>query len=152
MSMLRGSLAGAVAAAVWAAAEPGIARRLGIPWYSDVRLLGRLLPTGRAWPAVGLASHLVNGALFGAAFERIGGRGWKQGLLAAQAENAVLWAGMVVIDRVHQDRRSGAWPPLFTNPRVAAHEAAVHALFGVVLGALVADERVPSPQEDRSTA
>lgn len=138
--MRKGSLAGAGAALVWAAAEPGLARALRIPWYSDVRLLGRLFTTHRAWPAIGLGSHLVNGALFGAAFERLGGRGAKQGLIAAQVENAGLWAGMVVIDRIHQDRRSGAWPPLFRNPRVATHEIAVHALFGLVLGALLAED------------
>lgn len=138
--MLRGSLAGATAAAVWAAAEPGVARALRIPWYSDVRLLGRLLTTRRVWPAIGVGSHLVNGALFGAVFERLGGRGWKQGLTAAQLENAGLWVGMIIIDRLHPDRRSGAWPRLFTNPRVAAHEVAVHALFGIVLGALLAED------------
>jgi hypothetical protein len=137
--MLRGSLAGAAAAGVWAAAEPGVARALRIPWYSDIRLLGRLLTTRRGWPAIGVGSHLVNGALFGAIFERLGGRGWKQGLVAAELENAGLWAGMVVIDRIHCDRRSGAWPRLLTNPRVAAHEVVVHAIFGVVLGALVSD-------------
>jgi hypothetical protein len=138
--MLRGSLAGATAAAVWAAAEPGVARALRIPWYSDVRLLGRLLTTHRTWPVIGIGSHLVNGALFGAAFERLGGRGWKQGLAAAQLENAGLWAGMVVIDRIHCDRRSGAWPRLLTNDRVATHEVVVHALFGIVLGALLAKD------------
>jgi len=51
-------------------------------------------------------------------------------------ENLALWPGMAVLDRVHPDRRSGAWPPLLTNGRVFAYEAAVHALFGVVLGAL----------------
>ncbi len=74
------------------------------------------------------------------AFERLGGRGWKQGLAAAQVENAALWIGFVVIDRVHCDRRSGAWPRLLTNPRVAAYEVALHALFGVVLGTLLTDE------------
>jgi hypothetical protein len=138
--MVRGSLAGAAAAAVWAALEPGVARAVGVPWYSDVRLLGRLVTTSRAWPIVGVLSHVANGAVFGAAFARLGGRGWKQGLAAAQLENAGLWAGMVVIDRIHPDRRGGAWPRLLTNPRVLAHEVAVHALFGVVLGALFADE------------
>jgi hypothetical protein len=117
-----------------------MARALGVPWYSDVRLVGRLFTSRPVWPAIGLGSHLVNGALFGAAFERLGGRGWKQGLAAAQIENAGLWAGMVVIDRIHTDRRSGAWPRLLTHPRVAAHEVAMHALFGVVLGALVAED------------
>lgn len=125
------------AAAVWAAAEPLAARVFRPPaGYSDVRLLGGLLTRGSAWRALGCGAHLVNGAIFGAAFAGAGGQGWRQGLAAAQVENVVLWPGMAVADRLHPDRRSGTWPPLLTSPRVFAYEAAVHALFGVVLGAL----------------
>jgi hypothetical protein len=42
---------------------------------------------------------------------------------------------MLLVDRYHPDRRSGAWPPLLRNRRVFAQEAAVHALFGALLGA-----------------
>jgi hypothetical protein len=102
-----------------------------------VRLLGRLVIRGRGWPATGLALHLANGALFGAAFERLGCGGVKAGVGAAELENLVLWPALAVIDRVHPDRRSGAWPPLATSPRVLVYEAATHAVFGAVLGALV---------------
>ncbi|MGH3024269.1 MAG: hypothetical protein ACRDNI_11480 [Gaiellaceae bacterium] len=85
-------------------------------------------------PAVGLAVHLANGAVFGAAFRRLGGCGWAQGVLAAQAENLALWPAMTAVDRLHPDRRSGAWPPLASNGRVFAYECAAHALFGAVLG------------------
>jgi hypothetical protein len=44
---------------------------------------------------------------------------------------------MALVDRFHPDRRSGAWPPLLRNRRVFAYEVLTHALFGVVLGALV---------------
>ena len=130
-----------VAAAAWAAVEPAAARLFRTPaGYSDVRLLGALVTRdGARWRSAGLAVHLVNGASFGALFGAAGGRGWRQGLTAAQAENLALWPGMAVIDRLHPDRRSGAWAPLLTNGRVFAYEAAVHALFGVVLGALVRD-------------
>jgi hypothetical protein len=138
--MVRGSLAGVGGAAVWAAAEPAVGRILGTPWYSDVRLLGRLVTTRPAWPVAGVVMHLVNGAAFGAAFERLGGRGWKQGVLAAEVENAGLWAGMAVIDRIHPDRRRGAWPRLLTNPGVVAHEVVMHAVFGAVLGVLLAED------------
>jgi len=138
--MVRGSFAGVAAAAVWAAAEPAVSRAVGAPWYSDLRLLGRLVTTRRAWPVIGLGSHLVNGALFGAAFEHLGGRGWKHGVLAAQLENVGLWAGMALVDRIHADRKSGAWPRLLTNRRVIAHEVVVHAIFGGVLGALLTEE------------
>jgi hypothetical protein len=126
------------AAAVWAAAEPLAARALRPPaGYSDVRMLGGLLTRDSGWRAVGLGAHVVNGGLFGAAFVRAGGRGWRQGLAAAEVENALLWPAMAVVDRLHPDRRSGAWPRLVTNGRVLGYEVAVHALFGAVLGALV---------------
>ena len=122
-----------LAAAVWAAAEPLLGRVVGTP-YSDVRLLGRTATRGRAWPVVGVAVHLVNGALFGAAFERIGLRGVRRGVLAAEAENLVLWPGFAVVDCLHPDRHNGRWPRLVTNPRLAVYEVATHALFGAVLG------------------
>jgi len=126
-----------VAAAAWAAAEPLAARTVRPPaGYSDVRMLGGLLTQGSRWRAAGLGAHLVNGAVFGAVFARAGGRGWRQGLAVAQAENLALWPAMGLVDRFHPDRRSGAWPPLLSNARVLGYEVAVHALFGVVLGAL----------------
>jgi hypothetical protein len=130
-----------VAAAAWAAAEPVVARIVRPPpGYSDVRLLGAVLAGGGdRWKPVGLGAHLVNGAVFGAVLARLGCRGWKQGLTAAQVENLALWPGMAVVERIHPDRRTGAWPPLATNPRVFAYEAAAHALFGVVLGLLLRD-------------
>jgi hypothetical protein len=139
--VLRGALAGIAAAAAWALAEPAAARAFRTPaGYSDLRLLGALLTRdGERWRSVGLAAHVANGAVFGALFTAAGGRGWKLGFAAAQMENLVLWPGMAVVDRLHPDRRSGAWPPLLTNGRVFAYEAAVHALFGVVLGTLVRD-------------
>lgn len=130
-----GAAAGVVAAAAWAGGEP-VLRRLARTPYSDVRLLGRAVTRGRGWPVVGLALHLANGALFGTMFARLGLRGVKAGVLAAQAENLALWPGLLVVDRIHPDRREGNWPPLARNPRVAAYAIAAHALFGFVLGRL----------------
>src|ERR1051325_9345430 len=128
---MRGMLAGIVAAGVWAAAEPALGRAFGIPWYSDRRLLGGLLRVG---PEAAIAVHLANGALFGASFERLGLRGSLRGVALAQTESRGLCLFMAAVDRVHEDRRSAAWPPLFRNGRVFAYEVAVHALFGAVLG------------------
>jgi hypothetical protein len=135
-SRVRGAAAGVVAAAAWAASEPILGRLIRTP-YSDVRLLGRAVTRGRAWPAVGIAIHLANGAVFGAVFERVGLRGAKAGIAAAELENLVLWPGFAVADRLHPDRRDGAWPPLLSSPRVAVYEIAAHALFGAVLGTLL---------------
>jgi hypothetical protein len=132
---MRGMLAGIVAAGAWAAAEPALGRAFRTP-YSDRRLLAGLLGVG---PRGALAAHLANGAAFGLAFQRAGFRGPLLGLLAAQAENLALWPLMAVVDRVHPDRESGAWPQLLRNRRVLAYEAATHALFGLVLGSLLVD-------------
>ena len=131
----RAALAGMSAAAVWAAAEPALRRLFRTP-YTDVRLIGRPL-SQRHWRLAGTAVHLVNGAAAGVLFRRLGLRGWKAGVVAAQIENAALWPGMVVVDRFHPDRRSGAWPPLLRNRSVFAQEVAVHALFGAILGLVV---------------
>jgi hypothetical protein len=125
--------AGAAAAILWAASEPAL-RALYRTNYSELRLLGGL--TGRG-PTAALMLHAGNGALFGALFERLGGRGVLGGMLAAEAENVGLWPLMAMVDRVHPDRRSGAWPPLLLNKTVFAYEATGHALFGAVLGALI---------------
>jgi hypothetical protein len=52
-------IAGAVAAAVWAGAEPALGRAFRTP-YSDIRLLGGL--TGRG-SATALAVHVASGPL-----------------------------------------------------------------------------------------
>jgi hypothetical protein len=133
-------VAGVLAAAVWAAAEP-VGQWTLRTRYSDVRLLGALATRGSAWRPIGVLAHLANGAVFGSLFALVGGRGWKHGVLAAEIENIVLWPAMAVVDRIHPDRRSGTWPPLFWNPRVFAYEAAMHALFGFVLGLLISEQR-----------
>jgi hypothetical protein len=132
--ILRGAAAGAAAATAWSALEPLVARALGHD-YTDTRLLGRLVP-GRWWRPAGVAIHTVNGAAFGAAFTAAGARGPRAGLAWGGAEFAATWPGMALLDRVHPDRRSGHWPRLLTDRRVFAQEAAMHALFGLLLGLL----------------
>jgi hypothetical protein len=124
------------AAAAWAAAEP-IAQRVFRTPYSDIRALGRPF-SRRHWRGVGTVIHLANGAAAGIAFQRLGLRGWKAGVLAFEAETAATWPLMALVDRFHPDSRSGAWPPFLRDRRVFAQELAVHALFGALLGALAA--------------
>lgn len=54
-------------------------------------------------------------------------------------ETVATWPLMAVADRAHPDRRSGRWPRLLTDRRVLAQEAAMHALFGLLLGLMVRD-------------
>lgn len=124
----RGATAGAAAAAVWAACDPLFRRAFGTP-YCDSELLS-------SRRSVGVALHTANGAAFGWLFARAGGRGAKQGVAAALAENAALWPAMAIVDRVHPKVRDGRWPKLATNGRVFAQASAAHAFFGALLGAL----------------
>ena len=64
---LRGALAGATAAAVWAAQQPLDQRVFGVE-YDDVELLGRFVTDGPAAYPIGLALHMANGAVFGAVY------------------------------------------------------------------------------------
>jgi len=130
------ALAGAAAAAAWIAAEP-ITRRLAGGTHGELRLISGLLAGDRGGDRLGLAVHLANGAAFGVAFNRLGGRGVRQAVVAAQLENAILWPGMAVADRVHPDVRSGRWPRLFSDRGTIVQEIGGHLVFGVVLGALV---------------
>lgn len=131
--MLRGAFAGALAACLWAAAEPALGRAFGTT-YSDRRLLQGLIGTT---PAGALALHACNGAVFGAAFEWLGLRGPLRGMVAAQVENLVLWPGMIVAQRIHPSCREGEWPPLFRSRPIFAYEVAGHALFGALLGSML---------------
>lgn len=133
---LRAAAAGVAAAWVWSAAEPLLRRATG-GHHNQPRLIGGLIAPDGDWRQAGMAVHLANGAMFGVAFERLGGAGVCRGVLAAEAENALLWPLVAVLDRLHPDVRSGEWPPLLRNPHALAQEALGHAVFGAVLGGLV---------------
>jgi hypothetical protein len=133
---LRVALAGAAAAGVWVAVEPAIRRVTG-GRHSQVRLLGGVVaPRGR-WREIGLGMHLANGAMFGLAFDRLGLRGPGRGAVAAEIENTLLWPLVGLVDRIHPDVRSGAWPPLATSGSEFTQEVLGHAVFGSVMGALI---------------
>ena len=129
----RSGIAGAVAATLWAAADPALERVFGTP-YSDSKLVGPFITEGPLEPAAGLVAHVAGGLTFGYVFGRLGGRGVRSGIVAAVAENTLLWPMVGVLDRIHPKRRSGEWPPLVSNPRVFAQATAGHALFGALLG------------------
>lgn len=138
-SRVRSALAGAIAAAVWALQEPLDQRVLGYD-YSDVAVLGKAMTRGPRWRAVGLALHLANGALFGAAFDEarrnLGVRPGRLALGMALTEHATLYPLCYFIDRYHPARGEPGIPPLLTSPRAFAQATWRHALFGAVLGRL----------------
>lgn len=152
--MLRGAIAGGVAAGVWAAQQP-LDKRAFASRYDDVELLGRFATGERdGWYAPGLALHVQNGALFGAVYSALApalpGPPAARGALVALTEHVALWPLGRLSDRHHPGR---AKLPVLTGSRRAFWQAAWrHALFGVVLGEL--EHRLnppppepPSPQE-----
>jgi hypothetical protein len=141
----RGALAGALAAGVWAAQSPLDRRLFGVP-YVDEELLGKAVTRGPAWQPVGLALHLLNGALFGAAYANVAPRlalpSWARGPLAGLLEHLALWPLTAMVDHVHPARAE--LPPLAGNARAFAQATWRHLVFGVVLGEI--ERRLNRPQ------
>ena len=142
---LRGALAGATAAAVWAAQQPLDKRVFGVD-YDDADLLARLVRAkGSAVRPVGLALHVANGALFGAIYANaapsVPGPHVLRGAAAGLAEHLATWPGTLVIDRLDLGRD---FPKLWGDPRAFGQATWRHLLFGAILGEL---ERRLNPPE-----
>jgi hypothetical protein len=137
----RSAAAGALAAATWAVQQP-LDRRVARYDYSDVAVLGKAVTRGRAWPAVGMALHLANGAMFGLAFEqarrRIDVPPRRLAVTMALTEHVALYPLCYLVDRFHPARGEPGVPPLLTSPRAFAQATWRHLLFGAVLGRLAA--------------
>ena len=142
--IVRGALAGGVAAGVWVLQQP-LDKRVFRGGYDDVELLGRaLLPRAerRRWYPLGLALHVQNGALFGAVYAgavapllaRTGVPAGARGPLVAQVENFGLWPLGRLSDRFHPAREQ--MPRLAGNRHALAQATWRHLLFGVVMGEL----------------
>ena len=142
----RGALAGAVAAGLWAAQSPLDQRVFGVP-YLDEELLGKAVTRGRAWHPVGVAMHVVNGALFGAAYANVAPAvplpGWARGPAAGLAEHLATWPLTLLIDERHPARDE--MPKLAGNGRAFAQATWRHLLFGFVLGELERRLNPPEP-------
>jgi hypothetical protein len=143
---VRGAVAGAVAAGVWALQQPLDRKVFGVP-YDDTELLGKLVTRGPAWPVVGAALHLANGAGFGAAYARLAPKlplpAWARGPAVGLAEHVASWPLTLITDRFHPAR--GDLPALATDPRAFAQALWRHLLFGTVLGELERRLNPPPP-------
>lgn len=124
-----------MSATLWTAADPVLERTFRTP-YADAKLLGPFITQGPLEPVADAVTHAAGGFVFGYLFTKFGGRGVKNGVTAALAENTLGWPLLAIFDRIHPKRRSGEWPPLVSNPRVFAQATTGHALFGVLLGLL----------------
>lgn len=129
----RGAIAGATAGIGWQAVEP-LLQRAFRSHYSDAGFVSRFVSPR---PGVAYLTQALGGATFGGAFARLGGRGIERAVSAALIENAALWPTVRVIQRFHPDVRAGRWPPPFTDPGAILVSFAGHAVYGVLLGALL---------------
>lgn len=143
---VRGAVAGAVAAGVWAAQQPADKAVFGVP-YDDTELLGKAITRGRAWPVVGLALHMANGAALGATYSVLAPRmpvpSWSRGPIVALSEHLATWPLTIAVEHVHPARDD--LPKLSTSWRAFAQATWRHLVFGVVLGEL---ERRLNPPPD----
>ena len=134
---LRGAVAGGTAAAVWAAQQPLDKRVFGVD-YDDATFLGRIVTRGPAAMPIGIAMHVANGALFGAAYARLApsvpGPAWLRGPLAGLGEHLVTWPATALVDRLHPAHSD--FPRLWGSGRAFAQATWRHLLFGAVLGEL----------------
>jgi len=134
---VNGAVAGGIAALVWAAVEPADKRAFDVD-YSDVELLGKFVTRDEHWPAIGLAIHAANGALFGAAYSYakpfIPGPPVLRGTIAGLAENFATWPLTQFVNKHHPARKQ--IPQLWGSNTALAQATFRHALFGAVLGLL----------------
>ena len=143
---LRGALAGVAAAGVWAAQMP-IDKRLFRSPHDDIELLGKLIVRrGRGWRAAGVAWHLGNGALFGAAYANLAPSmplpSWARAPFASMFENVASLPLAAAAEAASPVPHS---PPL-RSPRAIGQAVWRHLVFGVVLGEL--ERRLNPPARD----
>jgi hypothetical protein len=143
---LRGALAGAFAAGIWAAQQP-LDKRVFKVDYDDAALLGRFVARGGWVLPVGTAIHLSNGALLGAVYANLGPRlpvpVWLRGPVAGLAEHLATWPATCMLGRVPL-RGSRDLPQLWGSPRAFLQGTWRHLLFGAVMGEL--ERRMNSPE------
>jgi hypothetical protein len=129
-------LAGAIAGVTWRAVEPGLRRIFGHP-YSDPELATAFVTRGPLQPLLDYCVQAIGGGTFAVVFTRFGGRSAPAALAATMAENALLLAASPLVDRLHPDVRDGTWPPLAGNARAAGVSVSGHALYALLLAALL---------------
>jgi hypothetical protein len=155
---LRGAVAGAVAAAVWALQQP-LDKLVFSSRYDDVELLGKAVTRGDGWYSAGLALHMQNGAAFGAVYANLAPvlplPPVLRGPAVSLAEHLALWPLAALSDRFHPARDD--LPPFAGNRRAFAQSTWRHLVFGIVLGELerrlnaAPEPAPPEPEADFSS-
>jgi hypothetical protein len=146
--VLRGALAGAVAAGVWAVQQPLDKRVFGVD-YDDAELLGTVITQRRGTAAsllLGSVLHIGNGALFGAGYALVArslpGAPPVRGIAAGMTEHLGTWP---LTRFLHLHPVDGDFPQLWGNHRAFAQATWRHVLFGAVLGTV--EQRLNPPDD-----
>jgi hypothetical protein len=139
----KATAAGAAAAVVWGLLEP-LDMRIFRHDYSDIAVLGKAFTRGPAWRPLGFAIHAENGAMFGLAFHEVRRRvpmdERKLALAMALVEHVAFFPLGALADRYHPARGEPGVARMF-HPRAFVQATVRHALFGLVLGRLAAQDR-----------
>ncbi len=134
---LRGGVAGALATVAMTLEGP-LDKRLFDSQYDDIEILGKLVTRGDNWQPIGVALHVNNGAVLGAAYVRVKpslpGTAVVRGLLAGLIEHLATWPMVALVDRYHPARKE--LPKLVGNGRAFCQATIRHAVFGIALGLL----------------
>ena len=93
---------------------------------------------GDDWQPIGVALHMQNGAILGAAYARLKpslpGPAVLRGLLAGLVEHVATWPMVALVDRYHPARKELPKSPQAL--RAFGQATIRHAVFGIVLGLL----------------
>ncbi len=126
-----------MAASLWAVQQP-LDKRVFESRYDDIELLGKAVTQGDSWYPVGLAIHLQNGAMFGAAYANLAPvlpiPAVLRGPAIALTEHFALWRLGALSDRFHPARKD--LPALGGNRRAFYQAIWRHLVFGLALGEL----------------
>lgn len=142
-SLRRSAVVGGLAGTAYLA-EQALDMRLAPNRYDDLVLWGGFLShRPMRQRLLGAAMHYSLSVVLAATYTAARpilprGPEWLRGVLFVQAENALLYPMVPVLDAVHPLIRSGALPRLLTW-RYFWVEIARHAAFGAALGALTAE-------------
>lgn len=144
-SLRSSALVGAIAGTAYLT-EMALDMRMAANEYDDLVLWGGFLSRRRSRQRLlGAGIHYILSAALAATYRAFmpflpSWPGWLRGLLFVQAENALLYPSVPLLNAIHPEVRAGGLPSLLTW-RYFWVEIARHVAFGVTLGALTTDRK-----------
>ena len=137
--------------------EQPLDKRIFDSRYDDIEILGKLVTRGDGWQPIGVALHVQNGAIFGAAYTRLKPSPARPAGVTGPAVRPRSACRVLAGGRAGQPLPPARkqLPKLVANPRAFGQATIRHAVFGVVLGLLEAalnDRQAPRRPEGEDVA